>query len=55
MRFAECNFIRKYENSIMTGSTGIGKSYLATALGHQACTLGFKVYYAPRIELRENL
>jgi len=45
MRFAECNFIRKYEN-IITGSTGIGKSYLATALGHQACTLGFKVYYA---------
>jgi len=46
MRFAECNFIRKYENIIITGSTGIGKSYLATALGHQACTLGFKVYYA---------
>ena len=46
MRFAECTFIRKHENSIITGSTGIGKSYLATALGHQACTLGFKVYYA---------
>lgn len=46
MRFAECNFIRKHENIIITGSTGIGKSYLATALGHQACTLGFKVYYA---------
>jgi DNA replication protein DnaC len=46
MRFAECTFIRKHENIIITGSTGIGKSYLATALGHQACTLGFKVYYA---------
>jgi len=46
LRFAECNFIRKHENIIITGSTGIGKSYLATALGHQACTLGFKVYYA---------
>jgi DNA replication protein DnaC len=46
MRFAECNFIRKHENIIITGSTGIGKSYLATAIGHQACTLGFKVYYA---------
>jgi len=46
MRFAECNFIRKKENIIITGSTGIGKSYLATAIGHQACTLGFKVYYA---------
>lgn len=46
MRFAECIFIKKHENIIITGSTGIGKSYLATALGHQACTLGFKVYYA---------
>jgi DNA replication protein DnaC len=46
IRFAECNFIRKHENIIITGSTGIGKSYIATALGHQACTLGFKVYYA---------
>lgn len=46
MRFAECNFIRKHENIIITGSTGIGKSYIATALGHQACTLGFRVYYA---------
>jgi hypothetical protein len=46
MRFAECNFIRNQENFIITGSTGIGKSYIATAIGHQACTLGFKVYYA---------
>lgn len=46
MRFAECNFIKKHENIIITGSTGIGKSYLATALGHQACTQGYKVYYA---------
>jgi DNA replication protein DnaC len=46
MRFAECTYIRKHENIIITGSTGIGKSYLSTALGHQACTLGFKVYYA---------
>lgn len=46
MRFAECNFIKKKENIIITGSTGIGKSYLATAIRHQACTLWLKVYYA---------
>lgn len=46
MRFAECGFIKKHENIIITGSTGIGKSYIATALGHQACSMGFKVYYA---------
>lgn len=46
MRYGECNFIRRHENIIITGSTGIGKSYIATAIGHQACTHGFKVYYA---------
>jgi len=45
MRLAECDFIRKHENILITGSTGIGKSYLASALGHQACLSGFKVLY----------
>lgn len=45
MRFAECKFIDKNENILITGSTGIGKSYIASALGHQACSLGYKVAY----------
>ena len=40
MRFAECSFIDKHENIIITGSTGIGKSYIASAIGHQACSRG---------------
>jgi len=55
MRFAECTYIRKQENILITGSTGIGKSHLATALGHQACTLGFKVYYANMAKLFSKL
>jgi DNA replication protein DnaC len=46
MRFAECSFIDKHENILITGSTGIGKSYIASAIGHQACSLGYKVMYA---------
>lgn len=45
MRFAECKFIDKHENILITGLTGIGKSYIASALGHQACSLGYKVAY----------
>jgi len=45
MRFAECAFIDKYENILITGSTGIGKSYIASALGHHACSMGYKVIY----------
>ena len=45
MRLAECTFIDKKENILVTGSTGIGKSYLASAIGQQACTLGYRVMY----------
>jgi DNA replication protein DnaC len=45
MRLAECTFINNKENVMITGSTGIGKSYLASAIGQQACTLGYKVMY----------
>jgi DNA replication protein DnaC len=45
MRLAECTFIKNKENIMITGSTGIGKSYLASAIGQQACTLGYRVMY----------
>lgn len=50
-RLADCEFIKRKENLIITGSTGIGKSYLASAIGHQACTLGYKVYYSQSTKL----
>ena len=42
---ADCGFVRRGENLLITGLTGCGKSYLACALGHQACTLGLKTLY----------
>lgn len=45
-RLAECIFIKQKENLLITGSTGTGKSFLASAIGHQACMMGMKVLYA---------
>lgn len=45
LRLADCSFIKSKENIIITGSTGIGKSFIASALGHQACALGYRVLY----------
>jgi len=45
LRLASCDFIKQCENIIITGSTGIGKSFIASAIGHQACSLGYRVLY----------
>lgn len=45
MRFQDCSFIKKAENILISGATGVGKSYIASALGYQACIMGYKVYY----------
>jgi len=55
LRFAECGYIKKHENILITGSTGIGKSHIATALGYQACTQGYKVYYENMAKLFSKL
>jgi DNA replication protein DnaC len=44
-RLSSLDFIAKHENLILTGASGLGKSYLAQALGHQACLNGMKVLY----------
>ena len=43
LRLADCGFIKRGENIIITGPTGTGKSYLSSALGNQACLKGYKV------------
>ncbi|MFN2275206.1 MAG: IS21-like element helper ATPase IstB [Anaerolineales bacterium] len=44
-------WVDKHHNCLITGPTGSGKTYLACALGHQACRDGHRVgyYYAPKL------
>jgi len=55
LRLAECDFIDKKENVLITGSTGVGKSYIATAIGYQACIQGYKVVYYNTTKLFSKL
>lgn len=44
-RLGTLDFIIRSENVILTGPAGVGKSFLAQALGNQACMMGYKVLY----------
>ena len=46
-----CDWIRAHQHLLITGPTGAGKSWLACALGHQACRQGLSVRYerTPRL------
>ena len=55
LRLAECTYIPKAENILITGSTGVGKSYLACALGDQACILQYTVLYTSTNRLLAQL
>jgi DNA replication protein DnaC len=55
LRLADGGYISKGENILVTGSTGTGKSYLACALGNQACSNGRKVLYANTTRLLTQL
>ncbi len=44
-RLATGEYLSKGESVLITGATGCGKSFIASALGHQACAQGYKVVY----------
>ena len=50
-QLAAGRWIEAHHNVVITGATGVGKTYLACALAHQACRLGYRVLYrrAPRL------
>lgn len=50
-RIASLDFIRQGQNLFITGSSGTGKSYVATALGYQACKEGIRTNYASASKL----
>lgn len=55
LRLASCDWIGKAENLIITGATGVGKSFLACAIGHAACLRKLRVKYVNCMKLFSHL
>ena len=55
IRLSSSDWITKKQNIIIVGSTGSGKSWIASALGHQGCQHGYKVLYKKCIKLFDEL
>ena len=52
---AACRWVEAHQNVIVTGKTGVGKSYVACALGQKACREGYSVVYRRTSRLLDEL
>lgn len=55
LALCSCQWIQDRDNLILTGPTGVGKTYLACALAHKACREGCSVHYTRTTRLLGEL
>lgn len=55
LALASCDYIRRKQNVLLCGPTGVGKSHLAQALGHEACRQGFGVLFANTHKMLQHI
>jgi len=55
LELSNCKWIKEHHNILITGLTGVGKSYISCALGHRACLDGFKTMYVRLSRLLSDL
>jgi hypothetical protein len=54
-RLANCEWISKHQNILVTGAMGVGKTYLACAFADKACREGYSVLYRRKPRLLHEL
>ena len=52
---ATCEFLRRHDNLVWVGQSGVGKSHLIQGIGMRACGLGYRVRYTTSADLITEL
>lgn len=55
LQLASCEFIRRNENILFVGPTGVGKTFLSKAIAHEACTKGLSVIFTRTMKMLEYI
>lgn len=55
LSLAQCGWVKARHNILITGPCGVGKSFLACALAHKACLMGYSAQYIRAQRLFEDL
>jgi DNA replication protein DnaC len=54
-QLATCSWIEEHHNVLVTGPTGVGKTFVACALAQQACRKGYRAFYRRASRLFDEL
>jgi DNA replication protein DnaC len=55
LSLCECGFLSSHRNIIITGPTGVGKTYIACAIANRACRMKYSVRYFRTGSLLSNI
>jgi len=55
MNLTTCEFMKRKENIIFAGPTGVGKTFMAKAIGLEACNRGYKVLFTRTAKMLEHI
>ncbi|MDH5191969.1 MAG: IS21-like element helper ATPase IstB [Gammaproteobacteria bacterium] len=55
LKLSDCQWVKKSINILITGPTGVGKSWVACALAQKACREGYSAYYHRLTRLLQEL
>ena len=55
LQLASCEFIKRNENILFVGPTGVGKTFLSKAIAHEACSKGMSVIFTRTMKMLEYI